>query len=124
MATERVYKPVSGWGPLTITLLMLFGSPVAIVGGAAMADAGTNVAFGVVLVTANILSAIAGLLMLFGFQAVAPNDARVMPLLGEYRGSVVESGFYWLKEIAEEYPEVMTRPPGIGGEAVEVGPSL
>jgi regulator of protease activity HflC (stomatin/prohibitin superfamily) len=34
--------------------------------------------------------------MIFGFQAVAPNDARAFLLFGDYRGSVTESGFYWV----------------------------
>jgi regulator of protease activity HflC (stomatin/prohibitin superfamily) len=37
-----------------------------------------------------------GIISLFGFMAVAPNDARVLLLFGEYKGSVKESGFYWV----------------------------
>ncbi|NIM61928.1 MAG: SPFH domain-containing protein, partial [Acidobacteria bacterium] len=29
-------------------------------------------------------------------QAIAPNRGRVMPPFGAYKGSVVESGFYWV----------------------------
>ena len=46
------------------------------------------------------LSSIAGFLAavfgVFGFLAIAPNDARVLLLFGEYKGSVRESGFFWV----------------------------
>ncbi|MEM6690824.1 MAG: SPFH domain-containing protein [Planctomycetota bacterium] len=35
------------------------------------------------------------ILTLIGFMAIAPNDSRVMLLFGDYRGTVVESGFFW-----------------------------
>jgi regulator of protease activity HflC (stomatin/prohibitin superfamily) len=35
-------------------------------------------------------------IMVFGFQAVAPNDARVFLLFGEYKGSLKQTGFYWV----------------------------
>lgn len=42
------------------------------------------------------LAASAGFLCLFGFLAVQPNDARVLLLFGDYRGTVNRSGFYWV----------------------------
>jgi len=39
---------------------------------------------------------VALILLLFGFQAVQPNDARALLLFGEYQGSIVESGFFWV----------------------------
>jgi regulator of protease activity HflC (stomatin/prohibitin superfamily) len=50
----------------------------------------------VALIPVGILSIVLGLLMLFGFQAVAPNTARVLLLFGSYRGSITESGFFWV----------------------------
>jgi regulator of protease activity HflC (stomatin/prohibitin superfamily) len=34
--------------------------------------------------------------LVVGFQAVQPNDARALLLFGEYRGSIVKSGFFWV----------------------------
>jgi regulator of protease activity HflC (stomatin/prohibitin superfamily) len=42
------------------------------------------------------LLAIAFLLIPFGFQAIQPNEARVYTLFGEYKGSAVDSGFFWV----------------------------
>jgi len=94
MPKEQVYKPMSGWSPLMITLLLVIGAPAGIVTGALLVE--SSGLSGGLLIAAGVLSGLAGLLMFFGFQAVAPNDARVMLLFGEYRGSVAESGFYWV----------------------------
>nr|WP_271870644.1 SPFH domain-containing protein [Planctomicrobium sp.] len=32
----------------------------------------------------------------FGFMAVAPNDSRVLLLFGDYKGTVTQSGFFWV----------------------------
>jgi regulator of protease activity HflC (stomatin/prohibitin superfamily) len=91
---EQIFKPLSGWFPLIMTLVLVVGGPATFVGGILLVE-GNGMAGGM-LIIAGILGGLAGLLMLFGFQAVAPNDARVMLLFGEYRGSVTESGFYWV----------------------------
>ena len=74
--------------PLGVTIVLLVLAPVSFIGGV--------VAESVVLILLGVLSAIAMVLTLFGFQAVAPNDARVLLLFGDYKGSITESGFYWV----------------------------
>ncbi|MDZ7615895.1 MAG: SPFH domain-containing protein [Patescibacteria group bacterium] len=88
MIQERVYRPMSGWFPLAVTIALMVGTPIVIVSGV-WAENGVWVFLGV-------LSSLAIPLMLAGFQAVAPNDARVFLLFGDYRGSVTQSGFYWV----------------------------
>ena len=95
MTKERELQPSSGWSRLTTALLLVAGAPIAVLIGVALASNNFSVA-GAALFIGGILSGLTGLLMLFGFQAVAPNDARVMLLFGEYRGSVTKSGFYWV----------------------------
>jgi regulator of protease activity HflC (stomatin/prohibitin superfamily) len=48
------------------------------------------------LLAGGILAGLSGLISLGGFQAIAPNDARVFLLFGDYRGSTSQSGFYWV----------------------------
>jgi regulator of protease activity HflC (stomatin/prohibitin superfamily) len=95
MMKEHVYKPMSGWFPLVIVLSLVVAVPFLIVSGAMIADKGSAL-LGVPLIVIGGLVGLTAFLMLFGFQAVAPNDGRVMLLFGEYRGSVTESGFYWV----------------------------
>ena len=92
---EKVYRPASGWFPLFLTLVLILGGPLAFIGGVIAIDEG-GAATSILLILLGIIALLAGLLMLFGFQAVAPNDARVMLLFGNYKGSVTESGFYWV----------------------------
>lgn len=92
---EKTFKPMSGWFPLFVMLVL----PVA--GIACFFYAGSNeqtiagATFALAIISGVVLL-IASLLTLFGFMAVAPNDARVCLLFGDYKGSVVESGFYWV----------------------------
>jgi len=46
-------------------------------------------------ISAAILS-IASLIGLFGLMPVQPNEARALLLFGQYRGTVAESGFFWV----------------------------
>lgn len=87
MIKEVAFKPMSGWGPLVVLLGLILGGPAIILVGAISE---------VALIPVGILSIVLGLLMLFGFQAVAPNTARVLLLFGSYRGSITESGFFWV----------------------------
>jgi regulator of protease activity HflC (stomatin/prohibitin superfamily) len=95
MMKEHAYKPMSGWIPLVIVLLMIIAVPTLIILGAISVEERMPW-LGVPLIITGALVGLAAFLTLFGFQAVAPNDARVMLLFGEYRGSVTESGFYWV----------------------------
>lgn len=87
MIKEKEVRPRSGWGMLFLWLAVLIGS----------------IAFGIYLATqknplafACIVTGFTALTCLGGFLAVAPNDSRVLLLFGEYRGSVRESGFFWV----------------------------
>lgn len=89
MTDEKRIRAGSGWLPLVVCLFLLLGSPAALVWLARGSAAGLWVAAGVVGI-------LAGVVMLFGFQAVQPNQARVLLLFGDYAGSLVESGFFWV----------------------------
>jgi len=90
MVREIVVKPGSGWGVLSLVMLGV----LVVVPGLIIAGAG-RIASPWLLVTVLVVLAVA-LVSTAGFMAVAPNDARVLLLFGEYRGSVKESGFYWV----------------------------
>lgn len=89
MHEERVVTPMSGWFPLFLFLLLTFGGTAAII------YSGVN-NLGPAAVLPCLLAMGLGLLMLFGFMAIAPNQARVLLLFGNYKGSVRTSGFYWV----------------------------
>jgi len=98
MIKEHVYKPDSGWLPLFVVVGLVLAAPVGVVVGTILAD-GYVAVIGVPFIMAGIGSVLAATFMLFGFQAVAPNESRVMLLFGEYKGSVTESGFFWVNPL-------------------------
>ncbi|MEK6237298.1 MAG: SPFH domain-containing protein, partial [Planctomycetales bacterium] len=91
---EQLLRPASGWFPLVVSLLFLLASVGGFLIGIAVTD--SHALLGVPLLLVSVLMFLTGVIMLFGFQAVAPNDARAMLLFGNYRGSIMESGFYWV----------------------------
>lgn len=89
MVTENVIRPISGWFPLLVLLTI----PVLI---AALIAGVVNKAVGPAAMLSLIVLIPTAVLLLIGFKAVAPNDSRAFLLFGEYKGSVKESGFYWV----------------------------
>lgn len=95
MVTEKAYRPISGWFPIIIAMAFVIGGPWAIISGAI--KLGEHGAFGGLLqLIAGIVIVLVGVLSFFGFQAIAPNQARAYLLFGTYKGSTRESGFYWV----------------------------
>lgn len=88
MNSEKKYQPMSGWGPLCGVVVGFFGGLGLLIGGAVAEDP-WRVVLGIGLMPGS-------LVCLFGFMAIAPNEARVLLLFGEYKGSTKESGFYWV----------------------------
>jgi regulator of protease activity HflC (stomatin/prohibitin superfamily) len=95
MIAEKPYRPLSGWLPLLVTCAMFIAGPWLIIAGAIGLDVhgmGTPLA----MLIGGIVLTVLGTIFLFGFQAIAPNQARVLLLFGAYKGSALDSGFYWV----------------------------
>ncbi len=92
MIKEKPFHPSAGWLPLLVCLALIFGGPVLF--GSLLASGGRDP--NVLFILGIPFSILAGLIGLFGLMAVAPNEARVLLLFGEYKGSVKDSGFFWV----------------------------
>lgn len=79
---EKIVKPASGWSMLTLCLLMLFG--------------GIALVLIKVILPGALLIVLAATIITPGFIAIEPNSTRVLTLFGEYMGSAVESGFFYV----------------------------
>ncbi|MHC4877822.1 MAG: SPFH domain-containing protein [Planctomycetota bacterium] len=88
---ERPIRPVSGWFPLLVNVGLIVGGPTMMIYTAATIDYPPVWPF-----ICGPLMIISGIIMIFGYQAVPPNNARALLLFGDYRGSITESGFYWV----------------------------
>lgn len=88
---EHRMVPMSGWTPLFVCLAGFVFGILCIPGGAMLGGAA-----GIMLIVTGIVAIPVALISLFGLIAIAPNESRVLLLFGEYKGSVVESGFFWV----------------------------
>lgn len=91
---EVPVRAFSGWAMLPLNLLVLLGSTGLLIQSIAAGVLHQGHPYWGVFVSAILLE-LAGVLMLFGFFTLQPNEARVLVLFGEYRGTVRESGFHW-----------------------------
>lgn len=94
MTAEKPYRTLSGWVPLLITIALLIGGPWILISGAV--GLGNRVPGAGLMLAGGIVAVVIGFVMLFGFIAIAPNQARVLLLFGAYKGSALSSGFYWV----------------------------
>lgn len=88
MHAEKQSKPMSGWPALLTVLVLFFGGLAALIFGAGREQP--------IFIFFGIISMILGLILSCGFMAIAPNNARVLLLFGEYKGSPRQSGFFWV----------------------------
>lgn len=100
--TPTAEKPGTAHNGWTALLLVLIGWALSIViivaGVLAMANGASGslqvkIALGVMIV--GIVAAVAMIIPSTGFFTLQPNEARVLVLFGEYRGTIKSTGFYW-----------------------------
>ena len=90
MIREKAFHPKSGWGMLIVVLALLIGAIGLIIWNTNQRNPS------IPLVLISIAMFPASFICAFGFMAVAPNDSRVLLLFGDYKGTVTQSGFFWV----------------------------
>ncbi|GLZ08712.1 membrane protein [Actinomadura sp. NBRC 104412] len=95
--TERPAKDANGWPMLGLALLLILIGVLALVLGPASGETAGVVA-GIVL---GVLLVLGGLVVAAGLTAVAPNESRVLQLLGRYVGTVRNDGLRWVNPITQ-----------------------
>jgi regulator of protease activity HflC (stomatin/prohibitin superfamily) len=91
---EKTLVPPSGWPMLGLCLVGLISGAILFPVSLALAQ-GVPIVGGLGVLSAAVI-ALLSFGALFGCLAVQPNDARVLLLFGEYRGTVKQSGFFWV----------------------------
>ncbi|MEM8981426.1 MAG: SPFH domain-containing protein [Pseudomonadota bacterium] len=81
---EKPFRPMSGW-PVLFLIVFLVGMAIA--------------GFMAFQPQLAVLFVALSVFFFFGFMAIAPNDARVLLLFGNYKGSVTDSGFFWVNPL-------------------------
>ncbi|MEU6038014.1 SPFH domain-containing protein [Actinomadura sp. NPDC047616] len=93
---EREARNLSGWPMLLLALGLIVLAAVAV--GLGVVAGGSAIAVG--LVTGSVLL-VAGVVVAAGLTPVAPNEARVLQVLGRYTGTVRTDGLRWVNPISE-----------------------
>ena len=101
-SVEKTVRVRSGWPMLLLTAVATAVLVACIVAGAAMSPASdapvatASEAVGVTLLVVGIVGiCVVPLILLMGFFTIQPNQARVLILFGDYKGTVREEGFHW-----------------------------
>jgi len=91
---EQVTRAASGWMMLGFNLILLVGAAVWFI-NILVTSAHSNAPEHLWLLIPDVLIEIAAIIMLGGHFTLQPNEARVLILFGDYRGTVRASGFWW-----------------------------
>jgi regulator of protease activity HflC (stomatin/prohibitin superfamily) len=116
---ERAVAAPSGWVMLP-TLIVIFIGDLALLLFAFKDGVETNGQphLGLLIPSFLLLAILSA--MLSGFFTLQPNEARVLVLFGDYKGTVRTSGFHWGNPFYTNGP----RPMGVLGQAAEMQSKL
>jgi regulator of protease activity HflC (stomatin/prohibitin superfamily) len=94
---ERETRVMSGWPMLVVTIALYVAGPVlfwqAFVNGTT--SAGGSVSPDWWLLGGGLVALFLAILSSLGFFTLQPNEARVLILFGDYRGTCTQGGFHW-----------------------------
>ena len=92
LINEKPFKPKSGWPFLVIIPAILIFGVCQLIYNVTQGSS----ALLVLGILTQILCVVTFIISLCGFQAVQPNNARVLILFGVYKGTIRDSGFFWV----------------------------
>ena len=92
---EKIYTTKkNGMSVLILTILALLAGVAMIIGGAVLIE--KSVAVGAVLLVAGIIIDVLGWIPFCGLKVIKPQEALVLTLFGDYKGTIREAGFYFV----------------------------
>ena len=113
-------KVYSGWKANGFVALLLV--LVSFFGGIVLAGYGGSefyAPYDVVAIVAGVLLAVIGFFSFFGFVMLEPNEARVLLFFGNYRGNLLESGFWWVNPFMSK-KQISLRSRNLNAEPIKV----
>ena len=113
-------KVYSGWKANGFVALVLV--LVSFFGGIALAGYGGSefpANYDVVAVVVGALLAFVGFISMFGFIMLEPNEARVLLFFGEYRGNLVQTGYWWVNPFMTK-KNISLRARNLNAEPIKV----
>jgi len=96
LTIERERQAASGWPALVLVMLWFVAAVTLIASiGPAIGDGSLSPPGAVLRAVAGLLMFSLGVFFCFGFFTLEPNEARVLILFGDYKGTARRSGFHW-----------------------------
>lgn len=128
--TEKIYVTKrNGMRALVLNLLFLAAAVTAIVFGAIGLEEGSS--FGAPLLAVGMVGVFLGWIPLCGLKVLKPQEALVLTLFGDYKGTIREPGFYFVNPFCSAVnPAAGTKLAqsgdiqGNGGHAVVAGENM
>jgi regulator of protease activity HflC (stomatin/prohibitin superfamily) len=105
---EHTLHARGGFPMLVVNLALISAAPIAIAATSYPRPAG--------LMTLALLVSVLGVLSMRGHFSLQPNEARLLILFGNYRGTVRDSGFHWANPFYSRY---RGRAPSKGQQRAE-----
>ena len=114
---NKVYSgwKANGFVALVLVLVAFFGGIVLAGYGGANFPAHYDVA----AIVVGALLAVVGFFSMFGFVMLEPNEARVLLFFGNYRGNLLESGFWWINPFMSK-KQISLRSRNLNAEPIKV----
>ena len=114
---NKVYSGWKGNGFVALFLVL-----VSFFGGIVLAGYGGSefpAYYDVAAIVVGVLLAIIGFFSFFGFVMLEPNEARVLLFFGNYRGNLIESGFWWINPFMSK-KQISLRSRNLNAEPIKV----
>ena len=114
---NKVYSgwKANGFVALVFVLVVFFG-------GIVLAGYGGNnfpANYDVAAIIVGAVLAMIGFVSIFGFVMLEPNEARVLLFFGNYRGNLLESGFWWVNPFMSK-KHISLRSRNLNAEPIKV----
>lgn len=100
---EKIYTgKKNGMAVMLLTIVLLLAGVAAVIGGAVMLEAGAS-PVGVALLVIGIIICVLGWIPFCGLKVLKPQEALVLTLFGDYKGTIREAGFYFVNPFCTSF---------------------
>lgn len=115
---EKIYtKKKNGMLVLIFTILLMIASVGLVILGAVALDKGVNSTLGAVSLVIGIVLLSVGWIPFIGLKVLKPQEALVLTLFGDYKGTLREPGFYFVNPFCTAVNPAATTKLAQSGDA-------
>jgi hypothetical protein len=122
MSNEKRVHTLNGWAMLGVNILIFLAAAALLIGfifSAVEADRGHRALPNFYLLVSSVLLTGLGIFSCCGHFTLQPNEARVLILFGDYRGTERLSGFHWTNPLNTKR-RISLRARNLNGERLKV----